>query len=205
MNQLNFYKPTKNFPKGAGSAFQFKAGTKTNSRGLLEPCIFVEAVAQSKPKPQQGTAKESAFVWVEKGDDGKMRPHGSKIIFCLSITDLSKIDAFFTAASEMRTARLVLNSLQAGSNHVKVEIPPIDMRLVHQTRPKGADTDVSKGFILEYPAGQDNDPCLKLTSNAGVGHNVIKTFLKVEEQALVQALVRGVIHRYFFTTWKQAG
>jgi len=201
-NQLNIYKPTKNFPKGNGSAFQFKPSVKRNSKGMLEPCIFVEAVAQSQPKPQQGVAKESAFVWVTKDKDGKLHDHPSKIVFCLSITDLTKIDAFLGAASEIRTARMVLNSLQRGSKHVQVETPQIDMRLTHQT--KRDDKEVTKGFSLEYASGQDNDPLMKLTSNAGVGHNVIKTYLKPEEQSALLAIVRGVIHRYYFTTWKKA-
>jgi len=188
MRQLSFYKPVKNFPQRKGAAFQFKPATKRTSKGDNEPCIWVEAVPQSKDKPPQRAAKTSAFVWDE-----------SKIIFCLSIVDLGKLSAFFKRSASIDSARFIMNALHENNEKFNVSIPDNRVELVHQTEDPQTKKPVTKGFKLHYPAGHDKDVELVITSNKGIGHSLVKTFLKPEECALLSDLVGGIIFQYYFT------
>lgn len=74
--RTSIYKPNNNIKNG--SAFQFSVGTKRNSK---IPVMFIEAVAQSKPKPPPGSS-ESPFDW--KND---------KITMMLNVDELGDVAA----------------------------------------------------------------------------------------------------------------
>jgi len=189
MRQINFYKPAGNFIPGkkTGAAFQFKSATKRTSKGGQEPCVWVEAVQQTKPKPPQRASKQSAFVWDE-----------NKIVFCLSIVDLGKLCAFFNTKQSLDSARFVLNAFVANNAKFTFELPANSVELVHQSEDRKIKKQVTKGFKMHYPYGQDKDVELVMTSNKGVGHSVVKMFLKPEECALLYELMRGTVGRYCF-------
>lgn len=195
MQSLNLYKPTPKFPQKTGSAFQFKPSFKTNKE-VKTPCIFVEAVPQTKPKPAGRASRDSAFVWAVREND-EWVPHPKRVLMCLDIQDLMQIDAFWTEMDRQKTAFYVLNNLRAFNDKVPTDLPENRIDLTHQLQRN--DKQITKGFKIEFPFGIEKDPQISLGSNEGAGHNVVRMFLQSHEQAALRCLVQSTMRRYFST------